>query len=196
MRRRSDFPVYLALRGTLGLILPLPRGAACATGAVLGRTMRSVLGLRRDVADKNLAVAFPDLGPRERAALAGRTYAHFGRVAVDSLRLTAGGARAVMPFVRVMEGEALLEAMALGVPVVASRAGGNVDLVTHEVDGLLVAPREPAAFAGALARLLGDAALRRRLGEQGRRTARERFPLAATAVLTEAAYRAALAQRR
>lgn len=111
MRRRSDFPVYLAMRATLGLVLPLPRRVACATGAVLGRTVRDALGLRRDVADQNLAVAFPHLSPRERAVLARRTYAHFGRVAVDSLRLTAGGAQAVMPFVRVMEGEALLRAM-------------------------------------------------------------------------------------
>lgn len=111
MRRRSDFPVYLAMRAMLGLVLPLPRRVACVSGAVLGRTVRDVLGLRREVADQNLAIAFPHLSPRERAALARRTYAHFGRVAVDSLRLTAGGAQAVMPFVRVMEGEALLKAM-------------------------------------------------------------------------------------
>ncbi len=92
--------------------------------------------------------------------------------------------------------QALLEAMALGVPVVASRAGGNRDLVSHDADGLLVPPRDPAAFAAALRRLLGDAALRRRLAERGRRTARERYPLQRTARLTEAAYRAALAQRR
>ena len=92
--------------------------------------------------------------------------------------------------------QALLEAMAVGLPVVASRAGGNVDLVSHDVDGLLVAPRQPAAFAAALACLLADAGLRRRLGERGRRTARERFPLESTARLTEAAYRTALAERR
>ncbi len=111
MRRRSDLPVYLAMRGALGLILPLPRRAACGTGAVLGRAMRDLAGLRRDVADANLALAFPRLSPAERAALARRTYAHFGRVAVDSLRLTAGGARAVMPVVRIMVGEALLRSL-------------------------------------------------------------------------------------
>jgi len=108
VRRRSDFPVYVAMRGALGLVLPLPRSAACGTGAVLGRMVRDVLGLRRDVADQNLAIAFPQISPGERAALARRTYAHFGRVMMDSLRLTAGGAQAVMPFVRVMEAEALL----------------------------------------------------------------------------------------
>ncbi len=92
--------------------------------------------------------------------------------------------------------QALLEAMALGLPVIASRAGGNVDLLTDGVDGLLVPPRDPAAFADALARLLADDALRRRLGDAARRTARERFTMARTAALTEAAYRAALARRR
>jgi glycosyltransferase involved in cell wall biosynthesis len=92
--------------------------------------------------------------------------------------------------------QALLEAMALGLPVVASRAGGNVDLVTPGSDGLLVPPRDHAAFAGALARLLGDAALRGRLGRAARCTARERFPLQRTLDLTDAAYRAALVRRR
>jgi glycosyltransferase involved in cell wall biosynthesis len=92
--------------------------------------------------------------------------------------------------------QALLEAMALGLPVVASRAGGNPDLISHGEDGWLVPARDGAAFAAALDRLLGDADLRRTLGARARRTARERFPLARTAALTEAAYRAALAQRR
>ena len=92
--------------------------------------------------------------------------------------------------------QALLEAMALGLPVVASRAGGNRDVISHGEDGWLVPPRDSAAFATALERLLGDAVLRRTLGERARRTARERFSLARTAALTEAAYRLALAQRR
>jgi glycosyltransferase involved in cell wall biosynthesis len=92
--------------------------------------------------------------------------------------------------------QALLEAMALGLPVVASRAGGNADLVSHGEDGWLVPPRDSSAFAGALSRLLGDPDLRRRLGARARRTARERFSLARTAALTEAAYRVAMAHRR
>lgn len=62
------------------------------------------------------------------------------------------------------------EAMALGKPVVASAAGGNPELVEHEVSGLLVPPRDPGATAAALSRLLSDADLAARLG----RAARER----------------------
>jgi glycosyltransferase involved in cell wall biosynthesis len=62
------------------------------------------------------------------------------------------------------------EAMALGKPVVASAAGGNPELVEDEVSGLLVAPRDPAATAAALRRLLTDPNLSGRLG----RAARER----------------------
>ena len=92
--------------------------------------------------------------------------------------------------------QGLLEAMALGLPVVASRAGGNSDLIRHGEDGWLVPARDGPAFAAALERLLGDAELRRALGQEARRTARGRFSLARTAALTEAAYRVALAQRR
>jgi len=92
--------------------------------------------------------------------------------------------------------QALLEAMALGLPVVASRAGGNTDLVTHGEDGWLVPPRDSLAFARALSVLLADPALRHRLGARARLTARGRFPVARTAAATEAVYRIALAQRR
>jgi glycosyltransferase involved in cell wall biosynthesis len=89
----------------------------------------------------------------------------------------------------------LLEAMALGIPVVASRVGGTVDLVTDGVDGVLVPPRSPGAFARALAALLADPERRAMLGAAGRRTVRERFTLERTRRLTDDAYRAALERR-
>ena len=61
-------------------------------------------------------------------------------------------------------GLALLEAMAAGLPVVASAVGGMTELVTHESDGLLVPPADPSALAAALARLVDDLGLRARLG--------------------------------
>ena len=90
-----------------------------------------------------------------------------------------------------MEGfsQALLEAMALGKPVVASEAGGNPELVAHELDGLLVPPLDPVVWAGAVERLLGDAPLAARLGAAARRTARERFSLDRTVARTVELYR-------
>lgn len=92
--------------------------------------------------------------------------------------------------------QALLEAMALGLPVLASRAGGNPDLVTDGRTGLLVAPRDPDAWARALDRVLGQPALARELGAAGRALVRADFTLPRTAERTEAVYHEALARRR
>lgn len=90
-----------------------------------------------------------------------------------------------------MEGfsQSLLEAMALGKPVIASDAGGNPDLVRHEANGLLVPPLDPTAWAAAIRRLLGDPALAARLGTAARRTARVTFSLDRTVERTLALYR-------
>ncbi|HEU5051307.1 MAG TPA: glycosyltransferase [Gemmatimonadales bacterium] len=69
----------------------------------------------------------------------------------------------------------VVEAMAAGRPVVATRVGGTPDAVLDEATGLLVPPSDPDALAGALGRLLAEPALAIRLGEQGRASARERF---------------------
>jgi len=72
-------------------------------------------------------------------------------------------------------GFSLLEAMASGCPVVASRVGGVPEIVTDGQDGLLVEPENPAALASAIGRLLDSPELRARLGAAGRATAQERF---------------------
>ena len=66
---------------------------------------------------------------------------------------------------------AVVEALALGVPVVATAVGAVTDLVTDGVDGLLVAPGQPGALANALGALAGDPDRRRAMGEEGRRRA-------------------------
>jgi glycosyltransferase involved in cell wall biosynthesis len=71
----------------------------------------------------------------------------------------------------------VLEAMAAGLPVVASRVGGVPELVVDGVTGILVAPGDEQELAAALRRLLDDPALRRRLGDAGRARAEERFDL-------------------
>jgi len=72
---------------------------------------------------------------------------------------------------------ALLEAMAAGLPVIATAVGGTPEVVTDGVTGLLIPPRDAAALAGALERLLGDPAGARQLGENARRHVREHFSL-------------------
>src|SRR5438874_9756674 len=70
-------------------------------------------------------------------------------------------------------GIALLEAMAAGLPVVASDIHGYKRVVQRNVTGLLVEPRDPDAIAGALERLLCEPALRDRLGQAGAKRAPE-----------------------
>jgi|Deesub1362A_J573_1020465.scaffolds.fasta_scaffold01015_4 glycosyltransferase involved in cell wall biosynthesis len=62
----------------------------------------------------------------------------------------------------------LIEAAAAGKPIVATAIPGCRVVVRHGVNGLLVPPRDPAALAGALQRLLGDSVLRSKMGAQGR----------------------------
>jgi glycosyltransferase involved in cell wall biosynthesis len=67
----------------------------------------------------------------------------------------------------------VLEALAFGRPVVASRVGGIPDLVVDGSSGLLVPPREPAALAGAITALLGDRTRLEAMGRSAAERARE-----------------------
>ena len=69
----------------------------------------------------------------------------------------------VLPSLAEGFGLVLIEAMAAGVPVVASDVPGIRDVVIHDQTGLLVPPRDPAALATAIRRIVDDAALRQRL---------------------------------
>jgi colanic acid/amylovoran biosynthesis glycosyltransferase len=72
-------------------------------------------------------------------------------------------------------GVAYMEAMALGLPTIGTDAGGVGEIITPERDGLLVPPEDDEQLANAVARLMDDPELRRRLGENARRTIVERF---------------------
>lgn len=73
----------------------------------------------------------------------------------------------------------VLEAMAAGLPVVASAVGGLPEMVVDGDTGLLVAPGDAEALGQALARLMADPQERRRMGAAGRRRVEERFDLPA-----------------
>lgn len=69
----------------------------------------------------------------------------------------------------------LLEAAATGLPLVATEIPGCLGVVRDGVNGFLVPVRDATALAEALERLIGDSALRKRMGRAGRRLVRERF---------------------
>jgi glycosyltransferase involved in cell wall biosynthesis len=90
---------------------------------------------------------------------------------------------------------AVLEAMAAGLPVVATRVGGVPEVVIDGVTGLLVPPRNPDALSEAILRLLQDPDLRHRMGQAGRERVRERFSLEQMIRKTEALYERLLAEK-
>jgi glycosyltransferase involved in cell wall biosynthesis len=91
---------------------------------------------------------------------------------------------------------AVLEAMAAGLPVVASAVGGVPEQVLDGQTGLLVPPGDDAALARALARLFSDPPWAARLGCAGRDRVARQFTLQAMASRTEALYASLLAEKR
>jgi glycosyltransferase involved in cell wall biosynthesis len=87
---------------------------------------------------------------------------------------------------------ALLEAMAMGLPAVASGVDGVPEAVTDGKAGLLVPPGNVAALSGALAKLIDDPDLRRRFAEAARARAAESFTLPAMLAGYQAAYQGVL----
>ena len=69
----------------------------------------------------------------------------------------------------------VLEAMAMGLPVVAPRVGGIPEMIDHEQHGLLVDSRSAKDFADACMRLIDDEGLRKKLGDRAFRRVREQF---------------------
>ncbi len=85
-----------------------------------------------------------------------------------------------------------LEAMACGVPVVATATGGSPEIIRDGVEGFLVSPGDVETMANRLACLLGSAGLRREMGDRGRSRFRDRFTVERMVCDTEAVYAQAL----
>ena len=111
-------------------------------------------------------------------------YVPFAEVA----RYVAAADVLVMPYRRISQSGALFLALALGLPVVATRVGGLPEMLEDGRDALFVEPEDPDALADALIRVLGDADLRRLLAAGGREVAaRHSWP--SIAERTEEAFR-------
>jgi glycosyltransferase involved in cell wall biosynthesis len=97
----------------------------------------------------------------------------------------------VLPSLNEGMGRVLVEAMAAGRPIVASRVGGIPDLVHHGENGLLVPPRDDEALAESISLLLSNPALAARMGARGRARCRA-FGLPAMVAALDALYREVL----
>lgn len=135
--------------------------------------LRSVSSLRGEFPDMRVSVAGPNpnefalLDLLKKSEVADRVDL-LGRIGPQAVASHLWQADAyVLPSRREALGVAVLEAMAAGVPVVASRVGGIPEIIRSEAEGLLVKPEDPAALAGALRRLLEHSELRKRLAGAG-----------------------------
>lgn len=90
----------------------------------------------------------------------------------------------------------LLEAMAAGVPIVATRVGGTPEVVDHGVTGLLVPPSDPEALAAAMLTVLNDRSMAQRMSDAARRRAERSFNVRQMAASYEALYEEAVTRPR
>jgi len=102
---------------------------------------------------------------------------------------------AVLPSFFEGMGRVLLEAMAMGKPVVASRVGGIPDLVEHGVNGYLVRPGSVDELKDALLRILNNPPLARKMGQAGRQKIKSEFDALAMVDAIERVYRQLLSRK-
>lgn len=121
-------------------------------------------------------------------SVAGDNVTFHGALDIEKVfAIVEGSDMAVMPSVVMPNGRrdgipvALIEAMALGVPVISTRVSGIPELVEHGITGLLVEQRDPEQLADAIECILDDEDLRRRLGRNGRRRVENEFDLLVSA---------------
>ncbi len=112
---------------------------------------------------------------------------HYGHLFIHPSELTASGDQEGVP-------NSMLEAMAAGMPVVATRHGGIPEAVTHGEDGYLVAERDPAALADAIIALLSQPEVLRRFSANASESARARYGSPAAIAQLEACYAEAIGQ--
>jgi L-malate glycosyltransferase len=133
-------------------------------------------------------------GLAERLGLSDRVV--FAGLRTDVPQLLASATVSVMPSLNEALSNVLLESMAAGVPVVATRVGGTPEAIEDGVNGLLVPPADPNALANAICHLLAEPERARRLGRAARESINERFSIDRMVSATEELYLSLLDKRR
>ncbi len=100
----------------------------------------------------------------------------------------------VLPSLTEGMSNALLEAMAMALPVIATDVGGNPEVIGDAMTGMLIPADQPEAMANAIAQLLGDPERQRRLGAAARRRVEERYGARAMVRQLESIYAAVAAR--
>jgi glycosyltransferase involved in cell wall biosynthesis len=133
-------------------------------------------GIRRPYLERSAA----QLGVADRC--------HFVGHRLDGPSILSRAALAVSASYSEGISNAILEAMAARLPVVATAVGGSPELVRDGLNGFLVPPGAPAALARRILDLLASAPLRARMGEKGRRVAEREFSIAQMRTSYDALY--------
>jgi glycosyltransferase involved in cell wall biosynthesis len=129
-------------------------------------------------------------GLTERLGISERVI--FTGLRTDVPKVLASATVAVMPSLNEALSNVLLESMAAGAPVVATRVGGTPEAVEDRVNGLLVPPADAPALAQAICSLLADPVRAARLGQAARQSINERFSMERMVSATEQLYLALL----
>jgi glycosyltransferase involved in cell wall biosynthesis len=168
------------------------------------RAAEIVCGAHADVRFTIFGQAYGDADSRRYAAeirrLAGpleaRGQLRFSRFAAHDRSSLGAHDALVLPTIGESASNAVLEAMAAGIPVVAARSGGTPELVVHGHTGLLVPIKRPEAIARALLRLMANRTETSAMGHAARRRAHTTFSLDRCVRRYEALYRRVLRHAR
>ncbi len=190
VRGSLGLPADVPLVGTVGRLVPIKglRYFVEAAAAIAGRIPGAQFVIVGDGPERAAL-----LKQVERAGLIGQVHFLGWRKDVERIYSDLD----VVMLTSLNEGTpvSLIEAMAAGRAVIATRVGGVPDVVQDGVTGVLVPPRDPQALAAATLRLLGDTDARTRLGEDARRAVVARYPAERLAQDMDDFYRTLLAAR-
>jgi glycosyltransferase involved in cell wall biosynthesis len=170
-RAKLGIPEDAIVVGSLSVLRPVKRIQDLVDAVALLAANRPKLRLL--VAGNPLHMTADELRERAEAQGLGGRFHLPGRIEDPASIL---GAFDIFVNCSVFEGasNAIIEAMAASLPVVATRVGGTPELVDHGVNGLLVEPKDVNGLARALESLIDDPQLRARLGANGRKRAERR----------------------